>query len=68
MPIDFAKTTSETWGKVTECIASLDVGILINNVGMSYPHAEFLDKLDQSIIHDITQVNVHCTTQVIWEG
>mmetsp|Transcript_16135 Transcript_16135/g.44961 ORF Transcript_16135/g.44961 Transcript_16135/m.44961 type:complete len:336 (+) Transcript_16135:162-1169(+) len=63
--VDFSKTTAETWSKVSQCISNLDVGILINNVGMSYPHAEFLDVLEEQVIADITQINVHCTTQMI---
>jgi len=65
LAIDFTSTTADTWKSVRETIANLDVGILINNVGMSYPHAEFLDKLDESVEDEIVKVNVHCTTKMI---
>lgn len=65
LAIDFARTEPATWRGVSECVGGLDVGILINNCGMSYPHAEFLDKLDEATEDAIIAVNVQSTTKMI---
>jgi len=63
--LDFTEPSEDVCRKVREATSELNLGILVNNVGMSYPHAEFLDLLDEKTIADIAQVNIHGTTQMI---
>ena len=40
------------------------MGILINNVGMSYPHAEYMHLLSDEQIDNLIQLNVISTTEM----
>lgn len=44
--------------RIKEAINGLDVGILINNVGVSYPYARFFHEVDEKLLSDLLQVNV----------
>ena len=39
-----------------------DVGVLVNNVGISYSHAEYLHRVDQETIDNNIRINVEGTT------
>ena len=39
--VDFSSDLSEGIKRVSEAIEGLDVGLLVNNVGVSYPYARF---------------------------
>ncbi|PIN17795.1 17 beta-hydroxysteroid dehydrogenase type 3, HSD17B3 [Handroanthus impetiginosus] len=47
-----------------EVIQRLDIGVLINNVGVSYPYARFLHEVDDKLLNDLIKVNVEGTTKV----
>lgn len=42
----------------------LDVAILINNVGCSYEHYEYLHNVSDETIANLIAVNIQATTQV----
>ena len=52
------------WGRLQEAVEGLDVGLLINNVGLSYDHPEFFGQLSESDSHQIIQLNVQAATKV----
>jgi len=52
--------------KVKELIKGLDIGILVNNVGMSYDHAEFFHLLDKEKIEKIVRINIFGTTHMTY--
>ncbi|KAK9276425.1 hypothetical protein L1049_005958 [Liquidambar formosana] len=63
--IDFAKFGGEEIARtIKEEIEGLDVGILINNVGMAYPYARFFNELETETIESVIRVNVEGTTWV----
>jgi len=64
VPVDFASANPNLLDPVREAVAGLDVGIVVNNVGVSYEHAEFFHELDQQRIDAIVRVNVTGTTAV----
>jgi 17beta-estradiol 17-dehydrogenase / very-long-chain 3-oxoacyl-CoA reductase len=43
----------------------LDVGILINNVGVCYPYASLFHKVDSQLLKNLIAVNVENTTRII---
>ncbi len=45
-------------------LSGLNIGILINNAGMSYPHAQYLDKLDNKLVEDLININVVALTKL----
>lgn len=47
-----------------EEIRGLDVGVLINNVGVTYPSARFLHEVDEQVWTNVVKVNVEGTTRV----
>ncbi|MCL7041752.1 hypothetical protein MKW94_027488 [Papaver nudicaule] len=49
---------------IEEAIDGLDVGVLINNVGISYPSAKFFHEVDEEIWMNLIRVNIQGTTRV----
>lgn len=45
-------------------VKDLEVGILVNNVGIAYDHAEYFHLLDAEKINKLIQVNVTATTMM----
>ncbi|KAH0669184.1 hypothetical protein KY289_023677 [Solanum tuberosum] len=45
-------------------IEGLDIGVLINNVGVTYPRAMFFHEVDENIWKNIVKVNSQGTTLV----
>ena len=64
MVMDFANTNDSVWTNFTDVVGALDVGVLVNNVGLSYPHAEFYDKIDDQLAADIVAINITATNRV----
>ena len=62
--MDLAKARPEQWAALSKSLEGLDVGILVNNCGLSYEHAEFFDKLDEQRAADIVVVNISALNAV----
>ncbi|CAJ1938235.1 unnamed protein product [Sphenostylis stenocarpa] len=63
--MDFAcGDLSEGLRRLEEAIEGLDVGVLVNNVGITYPSAMFFDEVEESVWRKIVRVNVEGTTRV----
>ena len=60
--IDFSSFTPANRTAITELLAPLDVGILVNNVGASYPFTKYFHELQDSSVDGIMSVNVESTT------
>ncbi len=41
-----------------------EIGVLVNNVGVSYDHAEYLHELDDARIKLLIQINIEATTAI----
>ncbi|KAK7318691.1 hypothetical protein RJT34_03397 [Clitoria ternatea] len=50
--------------RVEEVIGGLDVGILINNVGITYPGAMFFHEVEEKVWRNIVRVNIEGTTRM----
>ncbi|KAI3720378.1 hypothetical protein L6452_21294 [Arctium lappa] len=61
---DLSGDLSEGIKKISEAIEGLDVGILINNAGVSYPYARFFHEVDDQLLSSLIKVNVEGTTKV----
>jgi len=69
--VDFSKQSPTLLDPVKAIVKGLDVGILVNNVGVSYDHAEFFTDLDPERIESVVRVNVNGTTamtQIVLPG
>ncbi|KAK8929047.1 Very-long-chain 3-oxoacyl-CoA reductase 1 [Platanthera zijinensis] len=62
--IDFAGDLVQGVARLKKAIAGMDVGILVNNAGMSYPYAKYLHEADEELIKDLIMVNVEGLTRV----
>ncbi|KAL5552707.1 hypothetical protein UlMin_040108 [Ulmus minor] len=62
--VDFTGDLDDGVRRIRETIEGLEVGILINNVGISYPYARFFHEVDEELLKNLIKVNVEGTTKV----
>lgn len=62
--VDFSGDLNEGIKRIEEAIEGIDVGVLINNVGVSYPYARFFHEVDEVLLMNLIKVNVEGTTKV----
>lgn len=63
--IDLAKSSGEEITQlIEEGIRGLDVGILINNAGVSFPYAKFFHEVDLELMESIRKVNIEAATWI----
>ncbi|KAI7994808.1 Very-long-chain 3-oxoacyl-CoA reductase 1 [Camellia lanceoleosa] len=62
--VDFSGDLNEGVNRIHKTIEGLDVGVLINNVGVSYPYARFFHEVDEQLLADLIKINVEGTTKV----
>ena len=62
--VDFAHADEATWRRTAAVMSTLNVGLLINNVGLSYDHPEYLEQLSEQQVRDMVEVNITSVNQV----
>lgn len=60
--VDFAAFDATTRTAVKEKLKPLDIGVLVNNVGLSYPFTRYFHELQDDDISGLLQLNVSSTT------
>ncbi|XP_037497766.1 very-long-chain 3-oxoacyl-CoA reductase 1 isoform X1 [Jatropha curcas] len=61
---DFSSEIASGIKLIEEAIKGIDVGLLINNVGITYPQAMFLHEVDEKTWMSIVRVNLEGTSRV----
>ncbi|XP_020973126.1 very-long-chain 3-oxoacyl-CoA reductase-like protein At1g24470 [Arachis ipaensis] len=61
--MDFSGDIAEGLRQIAAATRELDLGILINNVGITYPGAMFFDQVEEKVWRKILKVNVEGTTR-----
>ncbi|XP_017056566.1 hydroxysteroid dehydrogenase-like protein 1 isoform X1 [Drosophila ficusphila] len=61
--VDFAKGR-EVYDQIEKELAGIDVGILVNNVGMMYEHPETLDLVSEDLLWNLLTVNMGSVTML----
>jgi len=59
---DFANLEDKDIVRLTKKLDSINVGVLINNCGISYEHAEFLTDISDELVERLIEINVRALT------
>jgi len=62
LSIDFSKFDEAARKAVAETVKDLDVGVLVNNVGISYPYTKYFHELDDERVTQLISLNIDSTT------
>ncbi|CAN6851794.1 hypothetical protein Bca52824_052336 [Brassica carinata] len=62
--MDFSGDIDGGVRRIKEAIEGLEVGILINNAGVSYPYAKYFHEVDEEMLGNLIKINVEGTTKV----
>jgi 17beta-estradiol 17-dehydrogenase / very-long-chain 3-oxoacyl-CoA reductase len=60
--IDYSQFDDKAKNKVKDLVQSLDVGVLINNVGVSYRYPMYFHELSDKEVLDLIEMNINSTT------
>lgn len=63
LTVDFSTADAQTYSQLSDSLSGLDIGVLVNNVGLSYDHAEYYDKIDDQLIDDLVAINIQATNK-----
>ena len=61
--VDFAKFSQKDTARMTELLSKLEVGVLINNVGISYAFPQWFNELTDDEVQQLMTVNIE---SVVW--
>jgi 17beta-estradiol 17-dehydrogenase / very-long-chain 3-oxoacyl-CoA reductase len=64
LDIDFSKYDDKCKTRIAAAIAGKDVGVLINNVGISYPFTKYFHELEDVNVEQLMTLNVNSTTNM----
>ncbi|KAJ7945489.1 very-long-chain 3-oxoacyl-CoA reductase 1 [Quillaja saponaria] len=62
--LDFSGNVTSGLRLIEEAVRDVDLGVLINNVGITYPAAMFFHEVDEKVWMDIVRVNLEGTSNV----
>lgn len=63
LQVDFSTANKDTYYQIIlPELKSIDLGILVNNVGVSYEYCEFVHDLSDQILDNLIKINIEATT------
>ena len=69
LQFDFSSATEADYARLAKAVVGKDIGVLYNNVGISYSYAQFLEQLPDDRVDAIVEMNmramVKCTKLVL---
>ena len=61
--VDFGSFGRKDTARMTEALSSIEVGVLVNNVGISYPFPQWFNELSEDEVQSIMTINID---SVVW--
>ena len=61
--VDFSTFSSKDTARMTDTLSALEVGVLVNNVGISYPFPQWFNELSEAEVQSMMQINME---SVVW--
>lgn len=62
LAVDYSSFDDVAKSKVSKHISDYDVGVLVNNVGISYPYTKYFHELDDERVEQLITLNIDSTT------
>lgn len=62
LAVDFSKFDESVREMVNKFLLELDIGVLVNNVGISYPYTKYFHELTNENVDQLITLNVNSTT------
>lgn len=62
LAIDFTKLDGISKQKISDALKKIDVGVLVNNVGISYPYTRYFFELSDETVEQLISLNIVSTT------
>ena len=62
LDIDYSKYDATASKRISDIIGSKDIGVLVNNVGISYPFTKYFHELEDTNVDQLITLNVNSTT------
>ena len=60
--VDYTDFSASMRAKVAAFLDAMDIGVLVNNVGISYPYTKFFHELEDERVDQLMTLNVNSTT------
>jgi 17beta-estradiol 17-dehydrogenase / very-long-chain 3-oxoacyl-CoA reductase len=62
LDVDYSNFNEAERSRTAEFLKDLDIGVLVNNVGISYQYTKYFYELDDDRVDQLITVNVNSTT------
>lgn len=62
LAVDYTDFSASVRTKVATFLEGMDIGVLVNNVGISYPYTKFFHELEDDRVDQLITLNVNSTT------
>jgi 17beta-estradiol 17-dehydrogenase / very-long-chain 3-oxoacyl-CoA reductase len=64
LAIDYSKYDADAEARIVKAIGVKDIGVLVNNVGISYPNTKYFHELEDVNVEQLMTLNVNSTTNM----
>jgi len=64
IPINFSTATEKDYNNVRKNLEGLDIGVLVNNVGVSHDYAERFHQISEESLNNLLNINIMATTSM----
>ncbi|KAJ1662796.1 hypothetical protein IW140_004987 [Coemansia sp. RSA 1813] len=58
LAVDYANVSAEKWTQIAQELDALRVGVLVNNVGISYDHPMYVEEVQEEVVNSLIELNM----------